>query len=175
MKDFHELLISRHSIRKYTAEAISPEDVKLIIEAALMAPSSKRSMPWEFVLIDDKDKLEILSHCREFGSAPLARCSLAILVLSSPAITDTWIEDASIASSYIQLQAEALGLGSCWVQIRGRYTKGDEISAQDYICQHIDIPGDQQILCAITLGHKDETRKPFDLDKLSWEKVHIAK
>ena len=31
------------------------------------------------------------------------------------------------------------------------------------------------ILCAITLGHKAEERKPFDLEKLKWEKVHIAK
>ena len=34
--DFHELIINRRSIRKYTDEPISPEDVKLILESALL-------------------------------------------------------------------------------------------------------------------------------------------
>lgn len=54
MKTFHELLKSRRSIRKYTDEALSPEDVRLILEAALMAPSSKRSTGWEFIVIEEK-------------------------------------------------------------------------------------------------------------------------
>lgn len=173
MTNFHDLLINRHSIRKYTDEKISGEDVKLIMEAALMAPSSKRSKPWEFLLVEDKEKLEAISHCRQFGAGPIANCSLAILVMANPEITDTWIEDASIAASYIQIQAHALGLGSCWIQIRARFTDSD-IPAEDYIRSIVDIPGELQILCAITVGHKDEERKPFDLDKLDWDKVHIA-
>lgn len=174
METFHDLLIRRHSIRKYTDEPISPDDVKTIMEAALMAPSSKRSMPWEFILVDDKDVLEKLSHCRELGSAPIGRCSLAVFVCANPSISDAWIEDASIAAVMMQLQAEALGLGSCWVQIRNRFTNEQE-SSQDYISGYISLPGDLQILCAITIGHKQEEKKPFDVDKLAWNKVHIAK
>ena len=58
MKTFHELLKSRRSIRKYTDEALSPEDVRLILEAALMAPSSKRSTGWEFIVIEENEKLK---------------------------------------------------------------------------------------------------------------------
>ncbi len=174
METFHDLLIKRHSIRKYTDEQISPEDVKLIVEAALMAPSSKRSMPWEFILIENKEILRKMSDCRDFGATPIANSVLSIIVTASPAITDTWIEDASIAAAFIQLQVEALGLGSCWVQIRGRFTK-DGITSDEYIKGIVDIPDEQQILCVITIGHKDEERKPFDLDKLKWEKVHIPK
>ena len=56
MKTFHELLKSRRSIRKYTDEALSPEDVRLILEAALMAPSSKRSTGWDYNLKEEKEK-----------------------------------------------------------------------------------------------------------------------
>ena len=41
MENFHELLINRRSIRKYTDEKVDAQDVKLILEAALTAPSSK--------------------------------------------------------------------------------------------------------------------------------------
>ena len=50
MEKFHELLMRRRSIRKYTEDEISAEDVKLILEAALVAPTSKNSRPWFFLL-----------------------------------------------------------------------------------------------------------------------------
>lgn len=99
MKNFHELLVNRRSIRKYTDEAISPEDVQLILEAALMAPSSKNSRPWEFITVEDKKKLELLSYCKEFGAAPIGKCSLAIVVCADPAQSEAWIEDATVASA----------------------------------------------------------------------------
>ncbi len=45
METLHDLLVRRHSIRRYTDEAVSAEDVKTIIEAALLAPSSKSVRP----------------------------------------------------------------------------------------------------------------------------------
>ncbi len=174
MKNFHELLVNRRSIRKYTGEAISPEDVQLILEAALMAPSSKNSRPWEFITVEDKKKLELLSYCKEFGAAPIGKCSLAIVVCADPAQSEAWIEDATIAATYMQLQAEALGLGSCWIQIRGRFS-GDGEPAEDYVRALLDIPISLPVLCIVTLGHKDEERKPFNPEKLLWERVHIGK
>lgn len=174
MKNFHDLLIRRHSIRKYTDEPIAPDDVKTILEAGLMAPSSKRSMPWEFVLVEQREMLAALSKCKDFGALPLAGCSLAVIVCVDPERSEAWLEDASIAAVLMQLQAEDLGLGSCWVQLRGRFT-ADGQSAEDYIRSIISIPDNLQIVCAITLGHKNEERKPFDLEKIKWEKVHIVK
>lgn len=171
---FHEMLVQRHSIRKYTDQPISAEAVKTIIEAALMAPSSKRCTPWEFLLVDNKEILEKLSHCREFGAGPIAKCSLAVFVMADPQKSSAWIEDCAIAATYIQLQAEALGLGSCWIQMRGRFDKDNNDSA-DLIRELLDIPGEQQVECIIVLGHKDEVRRPVDPDKLLWEKVHIGK
>jgi hypothetical protein len=172
MGTFHDLLIKRRSIRKYTGEEIAPENVKLILEAALMAPSSKRSTPWQFLLVENRDKLNILSNCKDFGAMPLGKCSLAVVVVADPGLSEAWIEDASIAAILMQLQAEELGLGSCWVQIRGRYTKEGQPS-EEFVKENLGIPSDQSVLCIITLGHKDEERKPNDTSKLPWEKVHI--
>ena len=173
-KEFHDMLFTRHSIRKYTDEPIDGEHVKLLLEAALLAPSGKSVRPWEFVVVEDKEVLAKMSECRPFGSGPVSKCKLAIVVCGDPGKTDVWVEDCTIAATYIQLQAEALGLGSCWIQMRGRFDKDNNDSA-DLIRELLDIPGEQQVECIIVLGHKDEVRRPVDPDKLLWEKVHIGK
>ena len=168
------MLFTRHGIRKYTDEPLDGERVKLLLEAALLAPSGKSVRPWEFVVVEDKEVLAKMSECRPFGSGPVAKCKLAIVVCGDPGKTDVWVEDCTIAATYIQLQAEALGLGSCWIQMRGRFDKDNNDSA-DLIRELLDIPGEQQVECIIVLGHKDEVRRPVDPDKLLWEKVHIGK
>ena len=173
-KEFHDMLFTRHSIRKYTDEPLDGEHVKLLLEAALLAPSGKSVRPWEFVVVEDKEVLAKMSECRPFGSGPVAKCKLAIVVCGDPGKTDVWVEDCTIAATYIQLQAEALGLGSCWIQMRSRFDKDNNDSA-DLIRELLDIPGEQQVECIIVLGHKDEVRRPVDPDKLLWEKVHIGK
>ena len=62
MNDFHDLLYNRRSIRKYKESEISSDSVRLILEAALAAPSSKSKMPWQFVVVEDKAMLEKLSQ-----------------------------------------------------------------------------------------------------------------
>ncbi|MCC8037443.1 MAG: nitroreductase family protein [Bacteroidales bacterium] len=173
MNDFHELLVNRRSIRRYTPEPIDPEHVRLILEAALMSPTSKSSRPWQFVVVEDKEMLERLSECKEHGAGPIARAPLAIVVAVDPAKTDPWIEDASIAAYGIQLQAAALGLGSCWIQVRDRY-RADGISANEYVQELLGIPETLPVVCIISIGHPDETRKPQDTAKLLWEQVHIG-
>ena len=72
----------------------------------------------------------------------------------------------------IQLQAEDLGLGSCWVQVRERDT-ADGTPANEYIHELLGLPLQLQVLCIIAVGHKGMERKPFDESHLQWEKVHI--
>ena len=121
MKSFSELIKQRRSMRKFTDEELTQEEVVTLLKAALMSPSSKRSNCWQFIAVDDKETLDKLSRCKETGSSFLKDAPLAIVVLADPLASDVWIEDAAIASLMIQLQAEDLGLGSCWIQVRERY------------------------------------------------------
>lgn len=171
--NLHQLLLIRHSIRKYTSQQIPAEDVKTILEAALLAPSSKSKRPWQFVVVDERPVLEALSECKDFGGKPIANAAMAVAVVSDPAQSDCWLEDASIAAIFMHLQAAALGIGSCWIQVMGR-DKGDE-SAEDIVRGILGIPESLKIPCIMTFGYQDETRKPVDPDKLLWEKVHIGK
>ena len=174
MENFSELIKNRRSMRKFTDEELSQEQVVTLLKAALMAPTSKRSNGWQFIAVDDKETLEKLSHCKEQAYAFIADAALAIVVTADPLASDVWIEDASIASIMLQLQAEDLGLGSCWVQIRERYA-ATGMPSDEYVRSVLDIPLQLQVLSVIAIGHKGMERKPFDESHLQWEKIHINK
>lgn len=173
MNSFAELIKNRRSIRKYTDEKLNPEEVEMIMKAALMSPSSKHSNPWQFILVEDKDVLNKLSYCKSSGCNFVADCALAVIVLADPLQSSAYIEDASIAATFIQLQAEDLGLGSCWIQVKGRETEAGQDS-EDYIRSLLNIPIHMSVGCVIAIGRKEKPGKPFDEDKLQWEKVHIG-
>jgi len=174
MNSFHDLVISRRSIRKYTGEPLDPEQVKLILEAALMSPAGKRKNPWHFIVVEDKEVLKALSEAKDQGALPIAGASLAIAVVANPEDSDTWVEDLSIASIQMQLQCTDLGLGSVWVQMRNRFDS-DGNTASYNVCKILNIPAPYEVLSVISIGHPDEIRKPYDTSKLQWEKVHIGK
>jgi nitroreductase len=172
MENFIELLRNRRSMRKYTDEELTQEQVVALMKAALMSPSSKHSNGWQFIVVDDKAMLEKLSACKEHGSQFIAGAPLAVVVTVDPLVSEAWIEDASIASIFIQLQAEDLGLGSCWAQVRGRQTPAGT-PADEYIRGLLGIPPQLQVLNIIAVGHKGMERKPIDEAQLQWEKVHL--
>ena len=174
MNSFSDLIKQRRSMRKFTDKELTQDEVVLLLKAALMSPSSKRSNCWQFVVVDDKETLDKLSRCKEAGASFLKDAQLAIVVLADPLASDVWIEDASIASIMIQLQAEDLGLGSCWVQVRERFT-ATGMPSDEFVHGILDIPLQLQILSVIAIGHKGMERKPFNEEHLQWEKIHINK
>ena len=174
MEDFKTLAQMRRSHRKFTDQEIDADDVRLILRAALMAPTSKGQRAWQFVVVDDKMDLEKLSDAKDMGGQFIKGAPLAIVVLGDPVQNDCWVEDGSIASISMQYQAEDLGLGSCWVQMRGRGLS-DGTTADTVIRGILDIPENLSVLCIIAIGHKADERKPQNEDKLKWENVHVGK
>lgn len=172
-KAFNGMLFERHSIRKYKSQSLPGEDVKQILEAGLLAPSSKSSRPWEFVCVEDAETLAKLAECKPAGARPIAGAKLAIVVCADPEKSDVYVEDCSVAASFMQLQATALGIGSCWIQIRNRYS-ADDNPAQDLVHAILGIPPSMQVVTILTFGYSDEQRKPVDPSKLMWEKVHLG-
>ena len=64
MESFATLIKNRRSTRKFTDQLLSPEQVEMILKAALMAPASKRKNPWQFVVVEDKEMLKKLAGCK---------------------------------------------------------------------------------------------------------------
>jgi len=171
MTTFIDLLQKRRSTRKFENRPVEEDKIEKILKAALMAPSSKRSTPWQFVVVDEKEKLEKMAVSREMGSKFLENAPLAIVVLADESKSDVWVEDASIAAVLMQLEVEDLGLGSCWIQVRGR-RKDETITTEAYLRELLNVPAELKIECIIAIGYKDEEKKPFDESKLQLEKIH---
>ena len=174
MENFQQLLIKRRSIRKYTPELLSSDETKLILEAALLSPTSKNKHSWDFIAVEDKQTLKALSLCKPHSATFIADAAMAVVIAANPLLSNACVEDASIAAINMQMQAEELGIGSCWVQVRNR-NYSETITAGEYINDLLNIPMPLEVVCIISFGKKENERTPADLHNLKWEKVHIGK
>jgi len=115
--------------------------------------------------------LKKFSVCRDMGCKFMEGAPAAIVVLADGTKSDVWVEDASIAAVIMQLQAEDLGLGSCWMQVRNR-KKEENLTTEDYIKSIINAPAEMKVECVVAVGYKLEEKKPFDDSRLQLDKVH---
>src|SRR5690606_35037540 len=97
---------------------------------------------------------------------------LGIVVLAHENESDVWVEDASIASIIMQLEAQALGLGSCWIQIRNRMYD-DTKTSEKYIRDVLSIPDGIRVESIISIGYPDEEKSPHSEDELDYDKIYI--
>ena len=178
-----ELRRRRRSIRKYSDEAIQEDKLTQILQAGLLAPTSRGMRPWEYYVVKDKDTLKKLSRAKQHGAALIAGCDTAIVVSADSELADTWIEDSSIALAYMDLAAASLGMGnlmlaahdlgigSCWVQMRMRKDeKGGD--AEQNVRQIMGIEDPFRVVGVLALGIPAEEKQPYDTEGLKWEKVH---
>jgi len=169
---FMDLIRQRRSLRKFTDEEIEAEKIEFLKEAALRPPSSMGHNPWEFVFVTDKQLLAKLAAAKPHGSSFLAGARLGIIVCADPQKSTVWIEDAAIATTYLHLAAVALGLGSCWIQIRERM-HDDKISAEAYIAEVLNIPSHLKVPTMIGIGYPAEQKAPHQKDTLQDEKLFL--
>lgn len=174
MENFSELIRHRRSCRDYTSEEIDAEHLRLILRAALYSPTSRNRQAWHFIVVDNPTDIEKLADCKEHGSAFLKNAPIAIVILGNPQENDCWIEDGSIAVTSMQYQAEELGLGSCWIQVRNRGLNSG-VAASEIVKGILNIPDEMDVLCILAVGHKQSPLKEKDDDRLKWEQVHIGK
>lgn len=170
--DFFSVVRRRRSIRRYEDQPVQPGEVEALVEAALRAPTSRGTNSWRFIVVDDPAALEGLSRARESGSSrQLKKASLAIVICANPEESSVWVEDASIAGSFILLAAEALGLGACWIQVRERM-HGEGKTTEAYISELLGIPKEIRVEAIISLGYPAEKKAPHAREELQFEKVY---
>lgn len=166
-----DIIRQRRSIRKFTEQPVEKEKVKLLQEAALRSPASKSANAWEFIFIQDKATIESLAAAKPFGSKLLESAPLTVVVMADDTKTEAWIEDCSVASIFLQLTAQSLGLGNCWVQIRDR-EHNDTTTAEEYVKEKLGIPSNQKVLSIIAIGYPAQERKTIPTEDLQWDKIH---
>ncbi len=168
-----DLLENRRSIRKFTEEVVSKEDLQKILTAGLLAPSSMNKKPVEFIVIEDRNTINKLEECKRFGTMALKTAPLVIAVIADSEVSDVWVEDASIVSILMQLEVEKLGLGSTWIQLRNR--ESNEGDSENAVRRVLLIPEKYGVLALIAIGHKNEEKKAYTEEDSDFGKVHYGK
>ncbi len=167
---FFSLIEKRRSIRKFLDKPVPEDLIEKLVEAALRSPSSRGINPWEFIVVTDRERLVQLSKAKEHGAAFLQQAPLGLVVCADTSKTDVWVEDTSIAGIFIQLAAEALGLGSCWIQIRERmYDKTKK--ADQYVAECLNLPPRMAVESIIAIGYAGEKKRPHARTSLQFEKI----
>lgn len=169
---FMSLIQKRRSIRRFLAKPIEDEKIEMLIEAALRAPSSRGVNPWEFIVVKERDLLEKLSSAKTHGSEFLKKAPLGIVICADEDRCDVWVEDCSIASTFIFLASESMGLGGCWIQIRERM-HNETTTSEVYVSEVLDIPSRLKVESIIAVGYPDETKPPHKKEELQYEKVYL--
>lgn len=162
--NFSELVHARRSLRHYASRAIPQEDVLKCLEAARLAPSACNSQPWHFLVIDDPALKDRVAH-RIFSGiyamnqfAKEAPVLVAVVTKRSKLmasfggqVRDTHynLVDIGIACEHLILQAQDLGIGSCWI---GWF---DEKALK----KEMGIPRGEKIDIVISLGYPSEERE----------------
>ena len=167
---FLEQIRHRRSIRKFQPHPVEPEKVEKLIEAALRSPSSRSICPWQFILVDQREILDKLATAKPHGGAFLKNAPLGIIVCADTTASDVWVEDTSIASIFIQLAAQELGLGSCWVQIRKREHNAQQ-KASEHIKNLLNIPEHIEVESIMALGYPAEEKAGHAKEDLPTDKV----
>lgn len=113
-------MATRKSVREFTDEGITFEDIKKILTAGMSGPSCMNKRMWSFVVIRNKELLGKLSVANGLYAAPLRGAALGILVCGDleralPDAPEYWVIDASIATQNMVLAAQDLGIGSVWL------------------------------------------------------------
>ncbi len=154
-----EPILKRRSIRRYTPELVTEEQITKLLEAGMAAPSASNKKPWHFVVVTDRDTLDSLSH---YGSHwdMLREAPLCIVVCGDPDISDRyWVQDCSAATENILLAVSMMGLGAVWL---GCYPNAERF---DPTKELLGIKDPVTPLAVLSIGHpaeEKEARTQFD-------------
>jgi nitroreductase len=147
--DVLQAIKDRRSIRKYTPEPVSEEQVTQILEAGRWAPSRGNSQPWKFIVLNDDQIQKELAEAIPTGKF-LAQAPQGVAVVVNPKSSKHPEQEGSAAIQNMLLAAHALGLGTCWISVRG--TEWAEEASQV-----LGIPDEEWLISVVSIGHPAET------------------
>jgi len=154
-----EAILTRRSIRHYTDQAVSEEEIEKLLRAAMQAPSAGDEQPWHFIVIRDRATLDAIPAIQPYAQM-LKEAPAAIVVLGDPRlerkVAGMWLQDCSAATENLLLAAHAQGLGACWCALHPIETC---VAA---VREMLSIPKDVTPLAIVALGHPAKEKPPVD-------------
>ncbi len=166
-----DVIHARKSVRSFTEERVSKQDLETILKAAMAAPTAMNRQPWAFVAVSDPQDLRALARALP-GNRPLGQAAAAVVVCALPAHAaggkvEYAVLDAALAAQNLLLAVEALGLGAVWT---AAYPDPERQAA---VRTALSIPADVIPLNVIPIGHPAGPHQPKDKyrpENIHWER-----
>ena len=146
-------IMNRRSVRFYTADPVSDADVEEVLKAGFCAPTGHAAAAWHVVVVRDQAVKDVLAGIHRWSKI-LARVPVVIIVCVDTSVADLWIEDGSAFMENMMIQATEMGLGTCWVAMRGR--------EEETVRKALGVPDDFGILAAMALGYSARYPGPHE-------------
>lgn len=165
--DLFTAILERRSIRKYTDKKMPPHYINDLLKAAMYAPSAMNYQSWQFIVINDREKLDnilkVIPHAEMLKSSQAAILVCGDLNLDKN--IDYLQQNCSAATQNLMLAAYGLGLGSCWI---GVYPVKEIISG---LQKMFNLPETVIPISLVSLGYPAE--QPVADERFKMEKVHF--
>ncbi len=165
-------VLARASVRQFTEEPVSDENVRRLFVAAMAAPSARNQQPWEFYVTRDRAMLETLSQATPYAK-PATGAALAIVAcartqeLASPVHVP---QDMGACIENILVEAANLGLGAVWMGVAPYRERMDETARM------LGIPADAGLdpFAIIAVGHPASEVTPRGPERFDEARIHWA-
>ena len=160
---------ARKSVRSYTDENVTPEQVETLLRAAMAAPSGMNAQPWRFVVVREQEVKNKLAggFNKMIAKAPVVIVVCGKTTNKTGGQNGNWTADCAVAAENLLLAAEALGLGAVWTAC---YPYEDRMKPT---IEALGLPDEVKPLCIIPVGHPAGKDKPKD--KWNPENIHYDK
>ena len=110
-------ILARRSVRRYTDQLVGEEQIQTLLEAGMGAPSAGNLRPWHFIVITQRETLDLLAELHPYAKM-LHQAPLCIAVCGDLSLSPKmWVQDCCAATQNILLAATGLGLGTVWVGV----------------------------------------------------------
>lgn len=153
-----EAIRRRRSIRRYKPDPVPEENLRIILEAARLAPSAGNRQPWRFVVIKDKETRKKLAEAAD-GQMFVGEAPVVIAAFGDPNDSPggyqrdpmvAYKQDPMIAVEHICLEAVELGLGTCWI---GPASPNYDTAR---IKEILNVPERMYMICLLPIGFPAE-------------------
>ncbi|MDR1019741.1 MAG: nitroreductase family protein [Synergistaceae bacterium] len=164
----NSVIYKRHSVRSFSGEGLSAEQIEHILHAGMAGPSAHNMQPWSFVVIDEKGLLEAIAKGHPYAKMTAA-AELAVLVCAKKEVVDKdpfYQQDLGAAVENMLLAATEGGVGSCWCGVHGHAAKDIEKLFVDLL----HIPGDIIPFALVVLGIPAKEAAPKD--RFEGQRIH---
>jgi nitroreductase len=171
-KNVLDVIRKRRTIRKFTDQEVSQEQIDLILEMAMCAPNRLNRQPWHFIVVQDKGKQKEFADFLRIHSY-LEDASAVIVACAVPKASTTWTMDVSAAVENMMIGATALGLGTAWVGAPDSVTW---TMFEEHVRDALSIPIEVRVVALVSVGYPTEERPPHGKeDRFDPNKVHYGR